>query len=192
MPQQVEIPGVGTVEFPDEMSPADINTAAKRLHDGAQSSTDSSVLSPGLLLQGVRASVPAVQRTIEEVATHPAVTDAGQGLGKLLGGIVGLKGGYLGMKTGETVGSATGRGAAALAQRGAGSAVPLLERLAPYAQTLSTASGAQSLLDLAQMAEPNRRDIGVLGVGSDVARSDADKAAHPALLNMLLQKLLGQ
>ena len=36
MPRVVEIPGVGDVEFPDEMSDADVAAAAKKLHAAAQ------------------------------------------------------------------------------------------------------------------------------------------------------------
>ncbi len=43
-----------------------------------------------------------------------------------------------------------------------------LEKLAPYAQGLATLGGVQSGLDLAQAADPNRRDIGILGIGKTV------------------------
>lgn len=45
---------------------------------------------------------------------------------------------------------------------------------------LQLAAGAT---DLAQAVEPTRRDIGVMGIGSSVPRSDEERAAHPALLN---------
>jgi hypothetical protein len=64
-----------------------------------------------------------------------------------------------------------------------------LEAIAPYAQTLSTLSGAQGVLDLAQVSEPNRQDIGTIGVSIGQPRSDAEKTAHPALLNMLASKV---
>ncbi len=143
-------------------------------------------------LSAAGAVVPAVQRGVEEVATHPSLVDAAGGLGRLFGGKTGLvKGGYLGMKAGEPVGEAVGRGSAALAQAGAGTMANALSKLAPYAQSLSTLGAAQAPLDLAQMAEPNRKDIGFLGISGD-SRSEAERQAHPALLNMLLQKLLGK
>jgi hypothetical protein len=40
-----------------------------------------------------------------------------------------------------------------------------METLAPYAQAISTVSGAQGVLDLAQMADSTRKDIGTLGIG---------------------------
>jgi len=188
---QVHIPGVGLVEFPDSMSGDEIASAAKRLHEGANP-PERPGSNSSLLTNLASRSVPAVQRVVEEVATNPLAKDVGQGVGRLVGGGGGLhSGGYVGMKTGEAVGSAVGRGAADVVQRGAGSVAGLLERLAPYAQALSTASGAQGVLDLAQMAEPTRRDIGVMGVSmGDAPRSDAEQTAHPALINMLLQKLL--
>jgi hypothetical protein len=76
-----------------------------------------------------------------------------------------------------------------LAQPAARGVATVLDAVAPYAQTLSTLSGAQGLLDLAQTAEPNRQDIGTLGVSVGQPRSDAEKTAHPALLNMLASKV---
>lgn len=56
-----------------------------------------------------------------------------------------------------------------------------LETVAPYAHALS---GAQGVGALAQMAEPNRRDIGFLGIGSGTP-----DPAHPALINDYAAKL---
>ena len=35
MPRVIDIPGLGEVEFPDEMSPEQVNSKAKELYDGA-------------------------------------------------------------------------------------------------------------------------------------------------------------
>lgn len=155
-----------------------------------------SVLSPSLAIGASRAAVPAVRTALEEVATNPRVVPAARALARPVSNAIGSLGW---VKGGPTVGTAiretVRRGVPAAAQgvqSAAGHAASVLERLAPYAQTLSTLSGAQGVLDLAQMAEPNRRDIGVLGVGIGPARSAEDQAAHPALINMLLQKLLGR
>jgi hypothetical protein len=88
----VHIPGVGDVEFPDSMSDADINAAAKRLYDEANTSrpaggslrttakSDSGLLetSAGLAASGsvLGAAVPLLARAAEEVATHPNMTKA--------------------------------------------------------------------------------------------------------------------
>lgn len=60
-----------------------------------------------------------------------------------------------------------------------------LKTIAPYMQTVGTLSGAQTALDVAQMAEPTRKDIGVLGVTMGDAMPDPE---HPALLNLLAMK----
>jgi hypothetical protein len=39
------------------------------------------------------------------------------------------------------------------------------------------------------VAEPTRQDIGTLGVTVGQPRPDAEKTAHPALLNMLASKV---
>lgn len=53
-----------------------------------------------------------------------------------------------------------------------------LEKVAPYAQTLLTLAGAQGINDLAQMAEPNRKDIGFLGLGASVPKSELIASAR--------------
>jgi hypothetical protein len=77
-----------------------------------------------------------------------------------------------------------GQGAQALAKPVAG----LLQRLAPYLQGLSkvgsTRGAAQGVGDLAQMADPKRRDIGFLGIGA------TQPGQEPPPLNVLLSKLL--
>jgi hypothetical protein len=102
-----------------------------------------------------------------------------------MGGLIGLagaaKGAWLGGKTGWFTGK--------LAQSAAMPVAKVLDAVAPYAQSLATLGGAQSLLDLAQVAEPNRQDIGTLGISVGQPRSDAEKTAHPALLNMLAGKV---
>ncbi len=55
---------------------------------------------------------------------------------------------------------------------------------APYVKAISMASGAQGVLDLAQLAEPKRKDIGFFGVGSGTPDPQ-----HPALLNALFSKI---
>lgn len=68
--------------------------------------------------------------------------------------------------------------------RPASPAETIAKRIAPYAQTLSTLGTVQGALDLHQMAEPNRKDIGFLGVGGGT-HDDTD----PALLNLIASKL---
>lgn len=61
--------------------------------------------------------------------------------------------------------------------------------LQPYAQTISTVSGAQGVLDLAQMADQTRQDIGTIGVSLNAPRSKDDRDAHPALVNAIVGKI---
>lgn len=52
-------------------------------------------------------------------------------------------------------------------------AEPVLSRgVSALSRGLSVASGAQGALDLAQMSEPERRDIGFLGIGASVSDQD--------------------
>jgi hypothetical protein len=63
-----------------------------------------------------------------------------------------------------------------------------LDAAAPAAKMLGRLAGPQSLLDLAQMAEPNRRDIGFLGLGSSVDVPGAE----PPVLNELYRRLMAK
>ena len=49
--------------------------------------------------------------------------------------------------------------------------------------------GAAGFGELAQMLEPNRRDIGFMGIGIGDPRSAEEQAAHPAALNMLYEAI---
>jgi hypothetical protein len=63
-----------------------------------------------------------------------------------------------------------------------------LRAAVPYAEAAGRLAGPQSLLDLAQMAEPNRRDIGFLGLGSSVDVPGAE----PPVLNELYRRLMAK
>lgn len=197
---QVEIPGVGLVEFPDTMSADDVSRAAKRLHEEGGTSTGPSTYrtasvdaapSSALAAGSARIALPLLQRGAEEVATHPSLVKHSTTAGKAIGALSGiLKAGPLGADAGSRIGGRLTESAATLTQRAAGSIASALEQAAPYAQSLGTLSGAQGVLDLAQMADPHRRDLGFLGVSIGSPRSAEDQAAHPALINRLLQYLL--
>lgn len=80
------------------------------------------------------------------------------------------KGGYFGTKALQ--GAARGTSA-------------VLEKAAPVIDALAKVGAVQGALDLAQMAEPNRKDIGVLGVGGSlpdlqVLTAAVAKGANPA------------
>lgn len=146
----------------------------------------------GMLLRGL-GSAPVVS-ALDAIESSPSLVKGARAAGNVLGPIVGmLKGGGLGAlvggSTGGRVGTLVGQGV----QKVAGVASDALPAVAKAVS--GPMAGALNVGDLAQMAEPNRRDIGVLGIGGD-SRSEAERAAyykdHPALINMLLQKLLGQ
>jgi hypothetical protein len=101
--------------------------------------------------------------------------------GALLGVGAAAKGSWAGGRTGWFTGKMLQSLSAPVANA--------METLAPYAQAISTVAGAQGVLDLAQMADSTRKDIGTLGVSIAEPRSQAEKDAHPALLNAVASKI---
>jgi hypothetical protein len=192
MPRRILIDGVTHV-FPDGTSDDEIAAALGGTEQPSpvNASANPAATSPSVIVGATRAALPGIRQAAEEVATHPGVVSAATRVGQVAGGIGGIaKAGPLGMHSGARYGGIAGRLAGQATQKAAGVMAGALERAAPYTQALSTLSGAQGVLDLAQMAEPNRGDIGVLGVSIGKSRSDAEKAAHPALINQILQRLL--
>lgn len=185
---EIDIPGVGHVAFPDSMTSAQIDAAATRLYQNARvtagktsetagaSGDAAPQTAPGSnMALGAAAAgrgIPAAATGVMELATNPAVPQMAATAGRVAGAIapiakfgpVGVVGAAKGAWAGGKAGYFTGK----LAQAAAGPVAGALEKIAPYAQTLSTLSGAQGVGDLAQMAEPERRDIGTLGVGPSV------------------------
>lgn len=197
----IDIPGVGPIEFPDSMTDAQVNAAATRLYQdknpGAKQPpvtnwSDSSALT----LAASAKAVPAVGNALYEFGTNPNVPKAAASVGRVLGGAAPAVGGIasgnpvaavngvLGASQGAWAGGKTGWFTGKLAQDMARPVAAALEKAAPYAQALSTASGAQGALDLAQMSDPKRQDIGFLGIGP----SGAADPNHPAILNLLAMK----
>jgi len=140
----------------------------------------------------VAAAVPAIRDAVMDVATSPTLpatlgtaARAGTTIGGVVHGAVTLnpaevlaasKAGWAAGKGGYFL----GKGAQAVAEPVANA----LDKAVPYAQTLSTLAGAQGVLDLAQIAEPQRKDIGFLGIKA----GDPVDPNHPALLNLLAMK----
>ncbi len=195
MSQTVSIPGVGDVDFPDGMSDADIGTAAKKLYQQAQSGQKPSD-STSMAGAGAMGILPTATKLAESLATSPGVPEAGSDVGQLVGLIGGLlKAGPLGTLATNPMGR-VGYRAGTLAQKAAAPIATALDSAKPYANgILGTMTGAMGVGDLAQMADPTRKDIGVMGVGPTV-HVEGEK---PALLNAaadkikaLLQQVLGQ
>lgn len=129
-------------------------------------------------------AVPAAATGAMELATNPAVPKAAAAIGRTAGAIIPTAGELLAGNPAAAIAAAAAAGKTSWAGGGAGwglgklaqkAAAPLgagnlgpaaaLEKVAPYARTLATMSGIQGGLDLAQIAEPERKDIGTLGLG---------------------------
>lgn len=181
---QIDIPGVGPIAFPDSMTEAQINAAATRLYQnanvGKKQPPVTSWTSPGMDAAAAGAVLPGAARGAMELATNPSVPQVAAKVGRVVGGLAPAVTGIVeGSPMGTMAGlAASGKTAWAGGKTGyftgkamQGAAAPVasvLEKVAPYAQALSTLGGAQGVGDLAQMAEPDRRDIGVLGLGPSI------------------------
>ncbi len=126
-----------------------------------------------LVMQGAAKSAPVAANMAMEVATNPNIPKAvgsaartgvtlgtmahGAATGNLAEVLVAPQAGWRAGSGGYRIGQ--------LAQKAAAPIAKAASAVAPYAQALSTVSGAQGVGDLAQMVDPERQDIGVLGVG---------------------------
>lgn len=130
-----------------------------------------------IIMQAASKSVPMAERVAMEAATNPNVPRVTANVGRVVGGAAPVVGGFAkagpggaaigmaGSAQGAWAGGKTGWFTGKLAQQLMTPIAKVMEAVKPYAQALGTLSGAQGVLDLAQMAEPNRTDIGTLGVG---------------------------
>lgn len=136
----------------------------------------------GLAIAGASGAIPIATRMAEEVATNPGARKALAAVGNIAGAASQFPN-PAGMVGGAWLGGKVGWRAASLAQKAAAPVATILEKAAPYMSALTKLGGVQSALDLAQMADPKRQDIGFLGIGSGTPDPD-----HPALLNLALSK----
>lgn len=160
-----------------------VDTPSLSLAEPSQPST-----STGLSLAGVRAAAPVVTDAVTNFATSPAVPRIAAATGRVLGGVApivggaeaaGLPGALLGVGAsakGVWAGGKTGWFTGKLAQSVAMMGAKAMNAALPYLKVLSTVSGAQGLLDLAQMAEPGRTDVGFMGVGKSPDKLTLDEA----------------
>lgn len=150
-----------------------------------QPQTDSGAL-------GLAAVKPAAGLAME-MATNPGFPKATATLGRIGGAVLpmavgskygasGMASGALGAAAGSWSGGKTGYFTGKLLQNAASPVARGLETVAHGANTLAGASGVG---DLAQMAEPNRKDIGFLGIGPSV---DVP-GAQPPVLNDLIARI---
>lgn len=146
--------------------------------------------SGGLVLGGVAKTVPVVRDAAMELATSPNVPKvaakvgrAGGAIGSVVGGAMSGEpiAGVVGAAKGAWLGGKTGWHSGKLLQNVSAPVAKALEKIAPYAQGIATLGGVQSGLDVAQMADPNRTDIGTLGMGSSPTPELYRKAMHLAV-----------
>jgi hypothetical protein len=186
MNQTIDIPGVGPVEFPDSMSDADIEKASAKLHADA-TTPEPEGTHGALTLQASSRAVPIAARETMRLATSPNVVAAAEATGKVIGAVASTPTSVTGLGSiprGMAGGARLGKWFAGVAQKAAAPVAKAIETVAPYAQTAATLSGAQGVLDLAQMAEPGRKDIGFLGIGQsrpdlDVLTAAVKQGANP-------------
>jgi hypothetical protein len=152
----------------------------------------------GLTSATAGAALPAAASSVLNFATSPTVPKTAATIGRVAGAVspplvgayeggpIGFIAGLAGSAKGAWAGSKTGWHTGKLAQWAAKPVASALDAAAPYAQGLSTIGGAQGVNDLAQMAEPNRKDIGFLGLAPSVNVP----GAKPPLINALYEALL--
>lgn len=163
-----------------------------------EAGSDTGALLPAMAAKGL----PMAARAAAELATNPKMPKTVATIGRVMGGMAPVAGAvYSGNPIAMAASPAAVPGAAwaggrtgwfggKMIQSAAGPVASALEKAGPATQQiLGKASIVQGGLDLAQMAEPNRQDIGFLGVGMPAPRSETEKAEHPALINLLVQKL---
>lgn len=127
--------------------------------------------STGLALSATGKAIPALAEAAAEFGTNPAVPKAAATAGRVIGGVTSLPAGLSGLgdvQKGVWAGGRSGWFTGKMLQDMARPVSTLMEKAAPVATVLSALGVGQGGLDLAQMAEPNRKDIGFLGIGPSV------------------------
>lgn len=138
----------------------------------------------------VAAASPALSmaaNVASRVATSPTLPKTAATVGRVVGGVTSLPAGLSGfgdVQRGVWAGGRSGWFTGKLIQDVAMPIAKTLERLEPVARAVSQLSGAQGVNDLAQIAEPTRKDIGFLGLAPsqpdlDVLRAAVAKGANP-------------
>lgn len=198
MPEKViDIPGVGPTAFPDSMTDAQINAASTRLYQNANvgkkqppvtSWTEAPSDSGALAMKAGASAIPVASGAADAFFTSPNVAPMGAKIGRAVGAVTSLPGGLSGfgdVQKGAYAGGKSGWFTGKLLQDVAEPVAKGLEAAKPYAQAASTLSGAQGALDLAQMAEPKRQDIGVMGMGTQSNASDQAAVMKSQIANLV-------
>ncbi len=191
------------------MSDAEVSAASKKLYDEAHTSGKSSSAGSSAGLTGAIASkgAAALGNAAYEFGTSPTAKEtasaiakkvyptaailSGAASGGALGGIPGaIEGAIVAVPAAVQKSWNVGRTAYRVTRAAQNVARPVasaIESAAPVLKAVSAASGAQSALDLAQMAEPSRKDIGTLGIGKSATPAEEDAMIVSAVHSMVQQ-----
>lgn len=181
MPQDAEVVIVGADGTEHVFPPGfDPKKAAKIVSGDSSQQSEQPIAQKAIgggLVAAATSALPAAAHALEAFGTSPTAAKTVGSLaraGTTLGGIV------HGVATGNApevimspiAGWQAGKGGYFLGKGAQAVARPVataLDRVAPYAKSLGALGAAQGVNDLAQMADPNRQDIGVFGVGRTAA-----------------------
>lgn len=199
----VNVAGQPPQYFPADATDAEISAALNAIPAAnaphapkARTWADSAALAGS----AVAKAIPGAADLAADVATNPNVPRAMASAGRVIGGIAApvggaLEGGPIGALAGVAAaakgawaGGKTGWFTGKLAQSIAAPIADIMEKTVPYAQALSTLSGAQGVNDLAQMSDPKRSDIGVMGAGT----SDTQAATQATMMGAQIKALVSQ
>lgn len=175
-----------------QSAPVDYAALADQARQTSQPSTYT-----GLAVAATGRAVPMAAQGAMEFATNPNVPKVAAQVGRVVGGVApvvtgAVEGGPVGALVGVTAsskgawaGGKTGWFTGKLLQKVTVPMASVLTKVAPYAQALTTVGGVQSGLDLMQLLEPDRKDIGSFGIG----RTVHVPGEQPALLNLAFTKV---
>lgn len=179
MPRIINFEGK-TQSFPDDATDAEISAALNAIpvsnaKDVPKAKTWTSSPNSAMVTAAAGEAVGPTAQALAEFGTNPNVARGAATAGRLVGGLTSMPAGLSGfgsVQKGAYAGGKAGYFTGKMLQDIARPVSTALEKLIPYAQTAATVSGAQGALDLAQMAEPNRQDIGFLGMAGKGSASD--------------------
>ncbi len=191
MPRIVNFEGK-TQSFPDDATDAEISAAlnaipAANAEHAPQAKTWTPADSGSVAMAGASAALSPAAQLMAEVGTNPnfpkamgtaartAITLGGLGHGVVTGNLPEIV-------ASPIAGWQAGKGGYFLGKGVQSVARPLSDMATKIAPVVQAAAGAQGALDLAQMAEPGRKDIGTFGVGKS-----ADVKNDPAAIERVVK-----
>lgn len=175
-----------------QSAPVDYAALADQARQTTQPSTNT-----GLTMAGAGQAAPLAAKAATAFVENPNVPKIAAKVGRIVGGVApvvtgavegGTVGALVGISTaskGAWAGGKTGWFTGKLLQKVTAPMASVLTKAAPYAQALTTVGGVQSGLDLMQILEPNRKDIGTFGIG----KTEHIAGEHPALINLAVTKV---